>query len=334
MSLNKRNTRAEQSARGSRKSAPVAMSTSRRMHRPLVRQGERSVRIRHREFVGDVPGSDSFDVKSYSINPGLPSLYAWLSRIASRYEKYRFLYLAFSYETSTSTATTGTVMTAVDYDASDLPPASKQTLLSFAGAVRSAPWVNSHLDCDKSRLRGTRFVRSGAVQSGTDVKLYDLGNFLLARQGQDSETGEIGELYVEYDVELTIPTAEAACPGGRFDSGGTVSTSSLLGTAPVLSGPVPAHANNAGSGLIFDQPGEFLISVQATGSGIVFDLYGSSTSVDYSIVQASTVSQLIGITVYRVRAVQGDTMYWDMTGSTTLTSSILCIASAGYADLD
>lgn len=162
--------------------------------------------ISHREYIADIPGSVLFDVNEWSLNPGNPLIFKWLSQIAINYESYRFSSLTFHYETAVSTITPGTVMLAVDYDAADPAPSDKQGLMSYAQAQRSAAWSACAFNCrqgDLKKFAAERYVRGSSLPTG-DPKTYDVGKLFLATQG-NTDTTLLGELYVTYTVELRTP---------------------------------------------------------------------------------------------------------------------------------
>jgi len=104
------------------------------------------------------------------------------------------------------------MMMAVDFDAADAAPTTKQQLLAYQGAVRSAPWQRCAYIAAKTNLRKfgiQRYVRSAALASNLDIKTYDVGNLFVATQGT-TVTGSLAELYVDYDVELFTPQLTAA----------------------------------------------------------------------------------------------------------------------------
>jgi len=175
----------------------------------LFRQGAKSQVVTHTEYVGEIAGSTGFKVAAYALNPGQPGLFPWLSKIASRYEKFRFKNLEFLFQTEKSSATNGTVIFAVDYDASDDKPDSKTQLLQNEDKERAAPWQKFSLKCSRHNLTDTlaRFVRPSAVPGGADIKTYDLGTLYVGTSGM-ADTSSVGELYVRYDVELMTPILE------------------------------------------------------------------------------------------------------------------------------
>jgi hypothetical protein len=201
---------------GQRQSAPVATSRRITTGKPNVRANATHATISHREYVGDVSGSIAFSASQYALNPGNSAVFPWLSSIAMNYESYVFKQLHFHFETSVSTTTAGTVMLAVDYDASDAPPATKQVLMGYAQAQRSAPWQECAFNCRAGDLRKfatERYVRGLTLPSG-DVKTYDVGNLFLATQANVSDD-IIGELYVSYTVELRTPQIHSTTPPVR-----------------------------------------------------------------------------------------------------------------------
>lgn len=177
----------------------------------LENRGARSRRESNTEYIGEIAGSIAFVVNSYPINPGQAATFPWLSQQATRFEKYRFHRLRFLYRTQKSTATNGTVMFAADYDAADPLPSSKAQLLQNEDKERKAPWQEFELSCGPRNLADTDglFVRPGAKPGGTDIKTYDLGKLLVATQGM-ADTSAVGELWVDYDVELMTPILESS----------------------------------------------------------------------------------------------------------------------------
>jgi len=216
-------------------SAPVATSRRITTRKPKMRANATSATISHREFVGDIAGSIAFEGSTFALNPGNGSVFPWLSSIALNYESYVFKDLHFHYETSVSTTTAGTVMLAVDYDASDRAPLTKQHLMAYAQAQRSAPWQECAFNCrsgDLTKFAKERYVRDSSPPAG-DIKTYDVGNLFLATQGNVSGA-IIGELYVSYTVELRTPQVHTATIQALSMSQGDVDNT-LFGGNPTFS---------------------------------------------------------------------------------------------------
>ena len=82
---------------------------------PTMGARGRSMRLSHVERFATVsPTSSVFAVTSYSLNPGLASIFPWLSDVANRFEKYKFSKISFRYVPQ-SAALAGLVTLAFDF---------------------------------------------------------------------------------------------------------------------------------------------------------------------------------------------------------------------------
>jgi len=234
--------------------------------------GNGAVRIRHREFVADVNGTATglFTVLAYPVNPGIAMTFPWLSTLASRFEKYRFNSLVFNYVSSCAVITVGTVLAAYDTDAADNQPLSKPEIMTYQNAARSPCWgaFTSHLP---KVGEGHRYIRRNAQPVGTDIKTYDVANFFVGTSGTTA-AGQVGELYVEYDVVLEVPhtidlSASSAITSLNLTAGQPWAASA--GIYPVISGSLSMAIYTAiPSNLI-------LYATPGTSYLMVFDLKGS-----------------------------------------------------------
>jgi len=233
--VSRRPTNNNRQKRPGTQSAPVATSRRITTRKPKMRASSTSATISHREFIGDIAGSIAFEGNAFALNPGNGLVFPWLSSIALNYESYVFKDLHFHYETSVSTTTAGTVMLAVDYDASDTAPPTKQHLMAYAQAQRSAPWQECAFNCrsgDLTKFAKERYVRDASPPAG-DIKTFDVGNLFLATQGNTSDA-IIGELYVSYTVELRTPQVHTATIKSLSITQGTLDNT-FLGGNPILS---------------------------------------------------------------------------------------------------
>jgi len=189
------------------------------------------VRVQHREFLLDVVGSSNFSSFVLSINPGLSQVFPWLSRLASSFEKYQFKSLKFCFASSSGSTGVGSVMTAIDIDTLDLAPPGKTQMMAQQGASRANVWES----CCSSLPEKTPelYTRVAAVPFGADGKTYDAGNFVFATAGT---TGNIGELYVEYDVYLHVP--QLSNTNASLSMKNTAATSNAAGLFGTLSLPI------------------------------------------------------------------------------------------------
>lgn len=254
--------------------APAAQGFLVKSNPPQIRtmegRSDGSVIVTHREYIKDIQGSATFVNTSQPIQPAIPIIFPWLSSIAARYEQYRFKKLHFCFETEKPTSSGGSLMMAVDYDASDAAALGKASLMSYYGAVRSPIWSECTFECDPRSLTGfgpRRFTRIGSLAGDQDIKTYDIGTFQIATQGC-ADASVIGELYVEYTIELYTPQidfeAELAQRGESMSYTGTRTApfqvlTSALGNLPLFVNPL---------GFIFREPGSWWIMIFVTGTVI------------------------------------------------------------------
>lgn len=206
----------------------------------------RTVRMRHREYVGEITSTTTFANTSYQINPANEGLFPWLSEIATNFQEYRFHGLVFEFIslssdalTSTNTAL-GAVVFATNYNAGDANFANKQAAenTEFAVSCKPSSSLLAGVECDPAITVGGGHLYvspnlDGSVPSGQDIKTYNLGNFQVITQGMQAANIDIGELWVSYDVELIKPIIPFSWAAGRVDhytmSTVTVSPLNLLG---------------------------------------------------------------------------------------------------------
>jgi hypothetical protein len=212
--------------------AAVAKSVKTRNVAPIFRQTREGCTITHREYITDITSSAAaFLISVFNINGGLVSSFPWLSQVASRFESYTFERLNYIYEPMVPTSTPGSLMMAIDFDATDSAPANKVTLMSYAGATRSSVFDTARLSTsaiDRKKMVHERYVRSGALVGNNDLKTYDVGNLYVATVGTpNAVTTILGELYVEYTVRLRTPQIQTApnlnLSGRRAAQQGTIS---------------------------------------------------------------------------------------------------------------
>lgn len=255
-------------------SAPVATTKINRSGNPRIRyRPNGDCRIAHREFIYDLPGSVAFSCTTFNLNPGLPVLCPWMSKIAQSFESYIVHKFQVRFETESPTSSTGTVVLAIDYDASDSAPTTKAQALAYRGTVRSAPWAPS---CHTSlledlRKRSSYFVRGGSLATGKDVVLYDIGNLYLITQGM-ANTSVVGEIWIDYDIEFRTPQTLSA-GGGNAVWASYLMTSNTVFTQ--TDGNLPAtfvftSGGGAEVNYVFLQPWQGVVSVDLLGSGFIF----------------------------------------------------------------
>lgn len=185
-----------------------------------VKMGRRSATFSEDEYIAEVvgPGTGAnFSNTAYSVNPGNPTTFPWLSTIAKQFEKYEFESLEFYYKREVSefatAGTTGKVIMSFDADASDPPPALKKQMEDTDPHVDAMPCQNMSFVIPKSilkRLNSGFCVRGATLPGGGDIKTFDVGNLNIATQALASNTATVGELHVRYRVRLFVPVLESS----------------------------------------------------------------------------------------------------------------------------
>jgi hypothetical protein len=236
------------------------------------RDGSRTVFFE--EYVQDIAGSVAFSAASFPVQPGVSTLFAWLSSQAISYQEYRVESLAFRFESEREATVPGKLMLAFQQDPSDALPAGKQEMLENEFKAKCKAWENCKLQIPqrvlaKDALQRTRFVRAGTLAANLDIKLYDLGQLIVATQGQ-ADAGLIGELYVEYAITLMTPLissgALAAATSASIASGSATSKTAIFGTAGTVTGGLAVTA--ATNTLTFQRVGKYLVEMGVTGTGL------------------------------------------------------------------
>lgn len=182
---------------------------------PSFTHGKTSVRIQHREFLGDLISSATpglFEIKDYQINPGLETTFPWLSQVVgNNFQQYRINGMVFEFRSmsadalnSTNTAL-GSVVMATDYDSTDLRFTTKSQMenTEFAVSCKPSACMIHAIECDKKQTTLSELYMRSAPPPGTaDIRFYDLGRFSIATVGMQAASVNLGELWVSYDIEF------------------------------------------------------------------------------------------------------------------------------------
>lgn len=239
--------------------------------------------VRHREYICDLTASTSFNCQTFPVNPGIPSIFPWLSQVASSYEEYEFRGLMFEFKSlssdallssATSTAL-GFVAMATQYNPTN-PPFSDKKLLEnyeYSNSRKPSECFIHPVECKRRLNVDTHlYIRTGSVPSGEDPKFYDLGVLNVAVGGCQASGGVLGELWVTYEVELFHPkyslNGESLCDhwnNQTVTSANPLGLNRLLGTGSNL-GTILSSTTITFPDYITD--GNFLIIGVWTGSSI------------------------------------------------------------------
>lgn len=188
---------------------------------PVIKNSSNGIIIRHKEYLGDINPSSTFNVTSFPINPGIEKSFPWLSQIASSFEEYEFRGLIFQFRSMSSDAvlasqantSLGTVIMATEYNVVLPSFATKAQMENHEFAISCKPSCSliHPIECARGQTPVTRlFIRNQPVETGADPRLYDLGNFQIATQGMQNisdptENASIGELWASYEIKFFKP---------------------------------------------------------------------------------------------------------------------------------
>lgn len=303
-------------------------------------KGDGSIRVKHREYLFDLNGATNFTLTKIEINPGL-SYFTWLSGLASLYESYVFNSLSFDYESVSGTGQSGTVMIAVDFDAADSSPLTKQELMAMQGAVRTAPWQSCIYDAANQNLQKfgiQRYVRSGPIGSNLDIKTYDVGNLFVASSG--SSISPCGEVYVTYDITLHTPQPNMGQLLNNY-SAKLIATTSTSGAQPygvapvVITGGLPISYRD-GNSVYIGLPGQYLCVLDVIGSGIedsdVWTINAGGSGASLTFLSQASTSDIRGIAYFIVKTTTYNQFFIStLPGATTITATTLRVAAYNYA---
>lgn len=245
--------------------------------------------VRHREYVGPVVATEVFTNTVYPLNPGLSGTFPWLSQPANAYEQWRlrgavveFVSTSSDAVLSTNTSSSlGKVMIATQYDSIEPPFSSSSVMLNheFSNSRKPSEDFLHPIEC-KSSLTAQQlyYIRNGAMPPSSDERFYDLGLLQVATEGMQAVGGNVGDLYIVYEVEFYKPRISPGAPVGAVLSdhfrltswtnalplgtpGNPTSTSSLKGK--IISGTQYRFPPEI-------QVGNYLITIVWTGTSASF----------------------------------------------------------------
>jgi len=188
-------------------SVPSALSTRYETRPPVIRSSKNGTRIAHCEkVIVSIAGSTGFTVQSVlSLNPGLASVFPWLAPQAAKYQRYRCHKLTARYVPFSGTGTTGDLMLAPSYEASDPTPTTETQASDNVNSVEDSLWKTVECRMNPGALMGQgtyKFVRPCAVAG--DIKTFDMGKLFVITNNA-ANTNPVGKLFLDYDFEFFQP---------------------------------------------------------------------------------------------------------------------------------
>lgn len=180
------------------KAAPVAVS------KPYV-AATHSFVISHKELLCDINDVANFTASYYSVNPGLPSTFRWLSNLAPSFEEYRIKRMWLEYDARCPSTTSGSLFMVGMYDVNDDPFIDNKDFMDYAGAKECSLWTSCNYHFKPPRVLKNLYVRGGPVESTADLRFYDPFKIAIAVQGSNGSVGLLGHMYIHYTIEFFRP---------------------------------------------------------------------------------------------------------------------------------
>lgn len=174
--------------------------------------GKRGLRVREREYLGDVISSATpgqFSVAKYRVNPADTKTFPWLSSTAVSFETNEPKGVIFEFHSTSgsfngTSQALGTVAMMTDYDVKDLPPTSlvEMNNADYACAASTNNNLMHGLECDPNERAFRSYYNSSDTPSDVDIRNTDFANFYIATVGVSAASVNVGQLWVTYDYVL------------------------------------------------------------------------------------------------------------------------------------
>jgi len=257
-----------------------------------------------------------------NVNPGLFTTFTWLSNIASNFERYKFTKLQFTYVSAAATSERGRVALAFQYDPTAGSPLSRTDFFSVVPNVEEAPWEDIELRV--APVEETRYIRSSGV--GGTLNTYDIGKLLILSAMNANSTTQLGEIFVEYTVELYNPQFQTI-PAGEMDASSPSSTSPMGVTELTrIAGNSPITWKAAGQFYVgTTKPILIVVTFSGTGlnqaSPVLFPTTGSAgvRSIKTNTINTAGTTQVIVISTKYTQPL--DYLSFDTSVSTSISQT-------------
>jgi hypothetical protein len=240
-----------------------------------------------REFVTDVVSSASayvfLSTPLQGLNPGNPSLFPWVSTIATNFGEYRFKKISFSFCSELSTGSSGSFSIGATSDPTDPQPASKTAIYQYKNSTRCNVWESCTFDVPPLMLqRLNRFIVSTKSSGYTEQDmLKQCGAVFWATDGVGASIA-CGEVWVTYALGLYNEQPSSSVSGlisGTPNVSGSIANSNFvsgsyanLGLLPVVNSsvfPLPSGYSAYGPNtFIVQKGGSYMFTTIWTGTGI------------------------------------------------------------------
>lgn len=295
---------------------------------PMMKNSPGGIIISHREYICDINSTVNFTTQSFPLQPGVGTLFPWLSSLAQNFEEYEFRGMVLEFKsmssdlnTASTTSNLGTVVMCSQYNPLDPIFPDKRTMENYQFACSGKPseHIVHPIECKRGQNVDTHlYVRTTAsLGNDADLRLYDLGNFTIATQGMPAafSGSSIGELWVSYEVEFYKPKLTSTT--GTTNLADKI-TAVVTATSPYETSVV--YDPNNSCGCLFQT---FIVNGSTNNYSIVFpqQCHGRYM-ITYSISAVSTNSNSLPQPVPTYNSYSGTTILGTLTQFSTSSSQI------------
>lgn len=301
---------------------------------PSTRPSGKGFLVSHRErFYTVETTTNNLETRTFACNPGLGSMFPWLSTLAMRYEKYKFKDLSFHFTTQAAPGA-GTVMMIFDFDANDTAPVDMDQAALSNDYSNGPVWNDQVLrpQISVGDMLPQKLTRPATPGGQYGLNNYDVGQLHIMTRGCGGAALTLGYVEVRYTVELYCHQGQYGIGGRAYASVG-LSSVALVGTDMTIDSQAYVPFTFTASGtMTFNQSFEGILVARIVGTALSADLAlnGTATgSINHQIVDAGALNV---IAVSRVKGKIGQTFVPTIT-ATTVTSIQWYVAPAGYLAL-
>jgi len=178
---------------------------------PRMHKNDETIRVCHREYIGDVGMTILPSNVPIGFNPTSNVMFPWLSSIVSNYQQYKVLGAVIEYKplasfTTGSSAGMGSVSISVQYDVYEPEPTTKSMINNTMFAVSGRPCdaLMCPIECDPTQTPNQPLY-IGPPIGAPDDHFYSFARVNVFTQGAATVYGGAGELWITYDILLLKP---------------------------------------------------------------------------------------------------------------------------------
>jgi hypothetical protein len=189
-----------------------------------------TLRIQHREPFLTVSCTFENPFESHTLfNPGDLTQMPWFGQLAGAFDRYKVNALEFEWAPECGASTNGALVISPDRDCTDPNPTNSLVARTALDAVGGAIWSPIVCRITMAGEQPNLLVRHGPPDG--DYHLYDFLK-LHVYGTTDTAAAKGGQLWVKYDITLSVPDAEADNTS-IFSCSASAWPTLLEGTSPI-----------------------------------------------------------------------------------------------------